>query len=68
MSDCSLKHTLHSSFREAVLEHLLLGELLSHFWLAGTHAAALRPNVDDAGYDVLIEANGIMRHIQCEAT
>ena len=68
MSDDCLKHTLHSTFREAVLELLLLGELLSRFWLAGTHAEARKPNVDDVGDDVLIEANGIMRHIQCKAS
>ena len=68
MSDNSLKLTLHSTFREAVLEHLLLGELLSPFWLAGMHAEVLEPNVDDAGYDVLIGAKGIMRHIQCKAS
>ena len=68
MSDNSLEHTLHSTFREAVLEHLLLGELLSHFWLAGTHAEVRKPKVDDAGYDVLIGANGIVRHIQCKTS
>lgn len=68
MSDNSLKHTLHSTFREAVLEHLLLGELLSHFWLAGMHAEVLKPNVDDGGYDVVIEANGFTRHIQFKAS
>lgn len=68
MSDKSLKHTLHSSFREAVLEHLLLGDLLSHFWLTGTHAEVLKPNVDDGGYDVAIEANGFTRHIQFKAS
>lgn len=68
MSDNGLKHTLHSTFREAVLEHLLLGELLSHFWLAGMHAEVLKPNVDDGGYDVVIEANGITRHIQFKAS
>ena len=64
LSDNTLQHSLHSTFREAVLEHLLLGELLKYFWLAGTHAEVLKPNVDDAGYDVVIEADGIMRHIQ----
>lgn len=68
MIDKSLKHTLHSSFREAVLEHLLLGELLSRLWLTGTHAEVLKPNVDDGGYDVVIEANGFMRHVQFKAS
>lgn len=64
MSDKSLSHTVHSSFREAILEHLLLGELLRRLWLTGTHAELLKPNVDDRGYDVVVEANGFTRHIQ----
>ena len=68
MCDNRLKPALHSSFREAVLAHLLLGDLLSHFCVTGTHAELLKPSMDDAGYDMLIEANGNIRQIQCKVS
>jgi hypothetical protein len=51
-----------------MLEHLLVGELLRHLWRTGVHAELLKPNVDDGGYDVVIEANKCMRHIQLKAS
>ncbi len=68
--ECSegLSDSAHSSFRETVLEHRILGELLRRLWLTGTHAELLRPSVDDAGYDAVIVANGVTRHIQFKAS
>ncbi len=61
-------HTTRSSYREAVLEHLFTGELLRTLWLRGVHAEVLRPFVDDAGYDLVVHANRITRHIQLKSS
>lgn len=61
-------HTTQSSYREAVLENLFVGELLRTLWLRGVHAEVLRPSVDDAGYDVVVDANGVLRHIQLKSS
>ncbi|HEY0016643.1 MAG TPA: hypothetical protein VGC13_10005 [Longimicrobium sp.] len=63
------EHSLHSSYREALLEHLLAGEIMRSLWLSGVHRMeVLKPQVDDGGYDLLMEANGIVRHIQLKAS
>lgn len=63
------KHSIDSSLLEQVIEHLFLGELLRRLWLNGVHDIdVLRPEVDRAGYDLAIAANGIMRHIQLKAS
>ena len=66
--DRSAINTTWSSYREAVLEHLFVGELLRTLWLQGVHAEVLRPFVDDAGYDLVVDANRITRHIQLKSS
>jgi len=63
------KHFLHSSFREKLLEHLLVAELLKRNWLE--HSCDLeiaKPEVDSKGYDLIAEKGGIVRHIQLKST
>lgn len=58
-----------SVYRERLLEHLLIGELLKHSWLH--HSASLevsQPSIDRSGHDVVLEANGITRHVQLKAS
>lgn len=63
------EHSLYSSYREALLEHLFAGEIMRCLWLSGVHRMeVLKPQVDDGGYDLLMEANGIVRHIQLKAS
>jgi hypothetical protein len=58
-------HFLHSSYREMLLEHLFVGEVLKHLWKNGIyHAELLKPQVDDSGYDIVITCNSITRYIQ----
>ena len=60
---------IQSVYRERLLEHLLLGDLLRHSWLR--HNASLevsQPAIDRAGHDVVLEANGIVRHIQFKSS
>lgn len=58
----------HSSSLEKVLEHRLLAELVTALWIDGTSDfEILRGEVDAHGYDIVIEARGIIRHIQLKA-
>jgi len=63
------QHTQYSSYREKLIEHLFIGELLKHSWR--DHACSLeiaKPEVDNSGYDLIAEANGIVRHIQLKTS
>lgn len=63
------KHYLHSSFREKLLEHLFVAELLKRSW--AEHSCDLeiaKPEVDSKGYDLIAEKGGIVRHIQLKST
>ena len=61
-------HSRRSSYREAMIEHLLVGEVIRVLWCAGVSAEVLKPVVDDARYDLVIELNGVLRHIQLKST
>lgn len=66
--DASL-HTHSSSYRESLLEHLFAGEVMRHLWLRGyAKLEVLKPQVDNSGYDLVMEANGFVRHIQLKAS
>lgn len=58
-----------SVYREKLLEHLLLGELLKLSWKRGLADLEISlPAIDRSGYDVLLEAQGIPRHIQLKSS
>jgi hypothetical protein len=60
---------LQSSLREKVLEHLFIGELLRTLWIAGRRdIEVLRAEVDSSGYDVVLECNGVLRHVQLKSS
>jgi len=62
------RHFLHSSFREKLIEHLLISELLKHSWVRGDFCLEVsKPEVDNQGYDIVAEANGVIRHVQLKA-
>ena len=62
-------HSEHSSYREKLLEHLFIGEVLRYLWCQGVATAEfLRPEVDSGGYDLVIECNRIIRHIQLKSS
>jgi hypothetical protein len=62
-------HSEHSSYREKLLEHLFVGDVLRELWLCGvTTAEFLRPEVDAGGYDLVITCNGFVRHIQLKSS
>lgn len=62
------QHSLQSSYREKLIEHLFIGELLKHSWRCrGCSLEIARPEVDNCGYDLVAEENGVVRHIQLKA-
>lgn len=59
----------HSTYREKLIEHLFVSELLKLSWLH--HKCSLEvaePEVDNSGYDLIAEAHGTVRHIQLKAS
>lgn len=69
MASIDEQHYLNSSFREKLIEHLFVGELLKLAWQK-THCSMeiARPEVDNRGYDLIVESQGIARHIQLKAS
>lgn len=62
-------HFLDSGLREKVIEHLFVGDLLRCLWRRGVRdIEVLRAEVDRAGYDLVLEAGGVMRHVQFKAS
>jgi hypothetical protein len=59
----------YSSLRENILEHLFVGELLRCLWRIGRRdIELLRAEVDFRGYDLALECNGCLRHIQLKSS
>jgi hypothetical protein len=62
-------HFLESGIREKLIEHLFVGDLLRCLWRQGIRdIEVLRAEVDRAGYDLVLEAGGILRHIQVKTS
>ncbi|MBE3563948.1 MAG: hypothetical protein IMX05_09600 [Hydrogenibacillus schlegelii] len=64
----STEHNILSSYREQLIEHLFIGELMKTLWLKGHYVEVSKPQVDDSGYDLILECNGIIRHVQLKAS
>lgn len=63
------QHTEYSTYREKLIEHLFIGELLKLSWLKyGCSLEIAKPEVDNSGYDVIAESNGVIRHIQIKTS
>jgi hypothetical protein len=63
------EHSLYSSYREVLLEHLFSGELMRYLWCRSiVRVEILKPQVDHGGYDLVLEANGIVRHVQLKSS
>jgi hypothetical protein len=58
-----------SSHREKVVEHVFLGELLRHLWVTKIPGVqVLKPEVDSAGYDLVLSLGKVIRHVQLKAS
>ena len=63
------EHSVNSSLREKLLEHLFVGELLKTLWRRGRRdIEVLRVEVDRGGYDLALECNGVIRHVQLKSS
>ena len=57
-----------STTREKVLEHRFIAEVTAAIWSAGRFDFAVsHSEVDNSGYDVIIEVGAVTRHIQLKA-
>ncbi len=56
-----------SRAREQLLEHQFLGELVRRMLLEGRTCEVLRAEFDASGHDVVLESEGILRHVQLKA-
>jgi hypothetical protein len=57
-------NTHRSRHREKVVEHLLIGEVLREMWCRNhTNVEVLKPEVDAAGYDIVLSYLKTMRHV-----
>jgi len=62
-------HSENSSYREKLIEHLFVAELLKMSWLHhGCSLEVAKPEVDNAGYDLIAETKGLVRHIQIKTS
>ena len=56
------KHYEHSSFREKLIEHLFIGEMLKLSWLKDDcQLEVMKLEVDNAGCDIVLEENNVFR-------
>ena len=56
------KHFEHSSFREKLIEHLFIGEMLKLSWLKDDcQFEGMKLEVDNAGCDIVLEENNVFR-------
>ena len=63
------KHSEHSSYREKMIEHLFIGELLKISWQEGSCDLEIaRAEVDNSGHDIIAEKGKIIRHIQLKSS
>jgi len=54
---------------EKLMEHLFLAEVLQECWFRrGQAVEVLRAEVDAAGYDLVLEVDGRIRHVQLKAS
>jgi hypothetical protein len=62
-------HSSDSSLREQALGHVFLGQLLTFMWRTDARdIEVLKSEVDRGGYDVVLEANGVIRHVQLKSS
>jgi hypothetical protein len=59
------QHTVHSTLRERIVEHVFVGEALRWLWNRGvTDVEVLRSEFDAGGYDIVMSDSYVVRHIQ----
>jgi hypothetical protein len=62
-------HSFDSSLRKQALGHIFLGQLLAFMWRnGGRDIEVLKSEVDRGGYDLVLESNGVIRHVQLKSS
>lgn len=60
--------SLSSHTLESIIEHRFLADCGTELWGRGIYDfEVLHSESDNSGYDIVIEANGVMRHVQLKA-
>ena len=60
---------LKSNFYEQLVEHGFISELLQEAWFRyGRTVEVLRSEIDSSGYDLLLECNGVIRHVELKTS
>lgn len=60
---------MNSSYREKLIEHIFISELLKRSWIKNDYSLEIsKPEVDNSGYDIIAESSGVIRHIQLKAS
>jgi hypothetical protein len=60
---------LLSNFFEQLVEHAFVSEILQEVYYGrGLVVEVLRSEVDSYGYDLILECNGVMRHVQLKTS
>lgn len=68
-TDDRTRHYLKSRYREKVVEHIFVGELLRHLWTYGMDGVEiLTPEVDAGGYDLVLTLGQVVRHVQIKCS
>ncbi len=63
------KHSVHSTLRENIIEHLFAGELLRRLWQHDIFdAEILKSEFDAGGYDLVLTYQNVTRHIQLKVS
>ena len=63
------KDTHQSVYREQMLEHLLVSQLLRYAWIYDdAQLEVIKPEIDRSGHDIVFEAHGVMRHVQLKTS
>ena len=58
-----------SSFFEQLAEHVFISEILQEsYYGSGMTVEILRSEIDASGYDLVLECNGVMRHVQLKTS
>ncbi len=69
MPPFDLDPSRNSSFVEKLIEHAFISEMLQEAAFARKQRLEVsRPEVDMAGYDLLMECGGVIRHVQLKAS
>jgi hypothetical protein len=63
------QHYLQSTYREKLIEHLFVGELLKYSWYHRKCALEIaKPEVDSCGYDLIATEGAVVRHLQLKTS